>query len=95
MDGTGNPPIYTPELPPTDILVVDALLWHGDSHPVHFTLKQGIELRNQIQPKQTFLVGMNCDSFLPHDEMIAYLQSTYGNVQLAHDGLVVDLSSCL
>jgi hypothetical protein len=74
------------QLPPTDILVVDALLWHKDNS-VHFSLDQAMALREEIQPRQqTYLVGMSCDSFLPHDEMNAYLQKTYGAVQLAHDG---------
>ena len=80
------------KLPPTDILVVDALLLRGEN-PVHFNLEQAMELRDQIKPKgQTFLVGISCDSFLPDHETNDYLQKTYGNdVQLAHDGLVIEL----
>jgi len=75
------------ELPPTDILIVDALLLHGDSHPVHFTLKQSIETAKQINAKKTFLVGMSCDAFLPHDEMNAKLQREQDiDIQLAYDG---------
>jgi phosphoribosyl 1,2-cyclic phosphodiesterase len=78
-------------LPPTDILVVDALMWHGEN-PVHFSLDQAMALRDQIQPRrQTFLVGMNCDSFLPHDEMNAHLAKEYGSVAMAHDGLEIEL----
>jgi hypothetical protein len=41
---------------------------------------------------QQYLLGMNCDSFLPHDEMNEKLRKDYGNVQFAHDGLELDLS---
>ena len=33
---------------------------------------------------------MNCDSFGPHEERNEQLRNDYGNVQLAHDGLVID-----
>jgi hypothetical protein len=35
---------------------------------------------------------MNCDSFLPHDEMNEQLLLDFGNIQLAHDGQVIELS---
>jgi phosphoribosyl 1,2-cyclic phosphodiesterase len=75
---------------PTDILVIDSLLWHKDN-PVHFSLDQAMALRDKIQPKQTYLVGTNCDSFLPHDEMNVVLKKEYGSVQLAYDGQVIEL----
>jgi phosphoribosyl 1,2-cyclic phosphodiesterase len=79
------------KLPSTDILIVDALLLEGNN-PVHFNLEQAMELRDQIQPKgQTYLVGMSCDAFPPHGETNEYLKKTFGPVQLAHDGLVIDL----
>lgn len=79
------------KLPPTDILVVDALLLEGNN-PVHFNLDQAMEVRDQVQPRGiTYLVGMSCDAFPPHDETNEYLKKAYGDVQLAHDGLVIDL----
>lgn len=79
------------KLPPTDILVVDALLLKG-TNPVHFNLEQAMALREQIQPRgETYLVGMSCDAFPPHDETNVYLKEKYGAVQLAHDGLVIDV----
>ena len=79
-------------LPPTDILIVDALL-PEHPHTVHFNLKQAISLAKQIQPKQhTYLVGMSCDAFPPHDTMNATLTKTKEcNISFAHDGLVVEL----
>lgn len=78
------------KLPPTNLLIVDAL--HPvRRNPVHYNLEEAVALVRQIQPQQVYLVGMNCDSFLPHDEMNAKLKKEYGNIQLAHDGLVIDV----
>lgn len=78
-------------LPPTDILIVDTLRWHG-KHPTHFSLDEAMELRGIIQPRMgTYLVGMSCESFPPHDEMVQYLKETYGNVTFAYDGLSIPL----
>ena len=80
------------QLPPTDIFIVDALLKGNTLHPVHFNLNQAVALAKQIGAKRTYLVGMSCDSFLPHDEMNAYLQKEMDiEICLAHDGLVLDL----
>jgi phosphoribosyl 1,2-cyclic phosphodiesterase len=77
------------KLPPTDVLIVDAL--HVDAvNSVHFSMEQAIDLAKQIRPKQTYFVGMNCDSFLPHDEMNDMLKRVHGNFALAHDGLVIE-----
>eukprot|EP00531_Pseudo-nitzschia_arenysensis_P010960 CAMPEP_0116139918 /NCGR_PEP_ID=MMETSP0329-20121206/13563_1 /TAXON_ID=697910 /ORGANISM="Pseudo-nitzschia arenysensis, Strain B593" /LENGTH=423 /DNA_ID=CAMNT_0003634983 /DNA_START=27 /DNA_END=1295 /DNA_ORIENTATION=+ len=66
------------KLPPTDILILDSLLW-DKSHAVHFSMKEAIELSQVIQPTiQTYLIGMSCDNFLPHDEMNEYLKEKYG-----------------
>jgi len=55
-------------------------------------LEQAVELRNQLQPRlQTYLVGMSCENYPPHEEMEIHLKSTYGNVTMAHDGLVIPL----
>lgn len=88
------------KLPPTDILILDSLLW-DKSHAVHFSMKEAIELSQVILPTmQTYLIGMSCDNFLPHDEMNEYLREKYGAckvdknsgaIAFAHDGLVVEL----
>ena len=77
---------------PTHLLVLDALLVEG-TNPVHFSLAQAMELVEQIRPEQTYLVGMNCDSFEPHEAMNQRLRNEYQhyNVQLAHDGLVINV----
>jgi L-ascorbate metabolism protein UlaG (beta-lactamase superfamily) len=71
--------------------VLDSLLPVGEN-PVHFSLEKAVDLAKQIRPRQTYLMGMNCDSFPPHDEMNETLRKDYGNVQFAHDGLELDLS---
>jgi phosphoribosyl 1,2-cyclic phosphodiesterase len=79
------------KLPPTDIFIVDTLV-EKSIHPVHFNLNQAVALAKQIGAKQTYLMGMNCDSFPPHDEMNALLQRERDiEVSFAHDGLVLDL----
>ncbi len=87
------------KLPPTDILIVDSLLWEK-KHAVHFSMEQAAELAKQLKPRvRTYLIGMSCDNFLPHDRMNAYLRETYGKsadssegaIVMAHDGLVVEL----
>lgn len=77
------------KLPPTDILIVDALL-PEIPHSVHFSLKQAVELSQQINAQQTYVVGMNCDAFATHDETNENLQKEYGGkVLLAYDGQVI------
>jgi phosphoribosyl 1,2-cyclic phosphodiesterase len=78
-------------LPPTDILICDCLLPEFQ-HPVHYSLEQAVELAHDIKAKRTYLIGMSCDAFLPHDEMNAALHKKYnGTIQFAHDGQVVYL----
>ena len=75
------------QLPPIDILVVDALLVDRPN-PVHYNLEEAMELIKLLEPRQTFLVGMNCDAFPPHDKANEMLDTiSEGNVQLAYDGL--------
>jgi phosphoribosyl 1,2-cyclic phosphodiesterase len=72
-----------------DVLVLDSL-YYDKACPVHYSMMEAMELVKQLKPKQTYLVGMNCDVFLPHEEMNAKLKREYGNVQFAHDGLAID-----
>ena len=74
------------KLPPIDVLVVDSLNWDR-SNPSHFSFKQALQLIRRLQPKRTFLVGMSCDQFLPHDEANEELKSLDVQVELAYDGL--------
>lgn len=80
------------KLPPTDVLVIDSLMENA-SHFSHFSLKQAIDLAKTLKPKRTFIVGMNCDGFRPHDEMNEELKKVEGleHVQFAHDGLTIEV----
>lgn len=78
-------------LPPTDIFVCDTLL-RDQIHPVHFNLQQATELARQIGARQTYLIGMNCDTFPPHKEMNEELARDVDiPIAFAHDGLVLNL----
>lgn len=77
------------KLPPTDILVIDALNLVR-VNPTHNNLEQTLKVVRKLKPKRTFLVGMNCDAFLPHDEMNKELANMDIDIQLAHDGLLLE-----
>ena len=74
----------------TDVLILDSLLVDRE-HPVHYSLKQAIELARRLKAKKTYIVGINCDDFLPHDEANEELKKVEGlDVELAYDGLVIE-----
>lgn len=77
------------ELPPTDILVVDSLLY-GKKHSVHYSLDQALELVERLNAKKTFIVGMNCDDFPEHEDANRLIQERNPTVELAHDGLAIE-----
>ena len=58
-------------------------------------LPQTSELIRTLKPKKAYLVGMGCDSFLPHYEMNEVLEEMFEDcdidVELAYDGLTVDV----
>ncbi|KAK1748036.1 MBL-fold metallo-hydrolase superfamily protein [Skeletonema marinoi] len=74
------------KLPPIDVLVVDSLNWDR-SNKTHFSFKDALTLIRRLKPKRTFLVGMSCDQFLPHDEANEELKHLDVKVELAYDGL--------
>ena len=81
------------ELPPTDVLVLDALLWEG-RNPFHYNLWEALELARALHTHgmKTYLVGMSCDTFLPHDEMNAYLRETCDiEVAMARERMAIEL----
>lgn len=80
------------KLPPIDVLVVDSLNWDRPN-PTHFSFRQALKLIRRLQPKRTFLVGMSCDSFLPHDEANEELKNLDIKVELAHDGLFLPVDT--
>ena len=77
------------DLPPIDILVIDALSLNS-INSTHNNFEQSLKIVRRLNPKKTFIVGMSCDHFLPHDDMNRELASGLDvSVQLAHDGLVI------
>lgn len=80
------------KLPPIDVLVVDSLTWDSPN-PTHYSLKQALTLIRRLRPKRTFVVGMSCDGFLPHDEMNEELKRLDVKIELAYDGLFLQADS--
>ena len=78
------------KLPPTDVLVVDALSLDGLDHPTHYNLRQALELVRRLKPQRTFLVGMSCDRFLLHDDMNRELMALDVHIEFSYDGLLVE-----
>jgi len=78
------------ELPATDVLILDSLSF-DKKNATHVNLIEAIGMVKRIRPKRTYLVGMGCDSFLEHDEMNEELKGLDVDVQLAHDGLLLQV----
>lgn len=84
------------QLPPTDMLIIDSL--HVEApNATHICMREAIALAMRLQPNKVYLVGMNCDDFLPHEEMNKLLMKKkrdgeiYGlDIELAYDGLVLE-----
>ena len=68
-----------------EVLVLDAIRWEP-SHPTHFTIPESLEIVKQLNPKQTYFTHMTHD--VEHHSTNARLPE---NVQLAYDGLVVEV----
>lgn len=67
-----------------DVLVLNAL--RQAPHPTHFSLDQAMEMAEMLAPRRTLLVHMTHD--LDHAATNARLPN---GVQLAHDGLTVEI----
>ncbi len=66
-----------------DVLFLDALRHHP--HPTHSSVKQSLEIVEQLKPRRAFFTHISHD--LPHEKTNAELP---GNVRLSHDGLKLD-----
>eukprot|EP01041_Mallomonas_annulata_P000560 gene560-1076_t len=79
---------------PISLLVVDALFFSRE-HPTHFSLEQALDLCRKLRPKKALFVGMSGVHMGDHETVNAQLklllQSEGLDVQLAHDGLKVEL----
>ena len=72
-----------------DELILDAL--RDIPHPMHQTVDQALALIKQLQPRRAWFTHIAHD--LPHAETNERLRNLgYNNVQLAYDGLEIDVS---
>lgn len=68
-----------------DALILDGL--RENAHPSHFTIFEAVELVEKVKPKKTYLTHTSHD--LDYDKTNAKLPES---VQLAYDGLKIDLN---
>jgi phosphoribosyl 1,2-cyclic phosphate phosphodiesterase len=71
----------------SEMLVLDGLRWQPD-HPTHMTIPQAVEIAEELNIPQTYLVHMN--GYVNHAETNARLPE---HVQLAYDQLAVEIDS--
>ncbi len=83
-DCNAIPDVTWPLLHNLEVVVLDAL--RERAHPTHFSLSEAIEAARRIAARQTYFTHMCHD--LPHAETNGRLPA---GMQLAHDGLVLDL----
>ncbi|MCG6157697.1 MBL fold metallo-hydrolase [Rubinisphaera sp. ICM_H10] len=74
-----------PRLQNLDVLIIDALRYR--EHPTHFNIAQAIEVRDRIQPRQTYLTHIAHD--IDHEKVSAELPD---GVALAYDGLRIPVT---
>lgn len=68
-----------------DLLILDAL--RHIPHPTHFSLEEAVEMARELKPRQTLFTHIAHQ--MEHEKVNSSLPS---EIQLAHDGQVVDLS---
>jgi phosphoribosyl 1,2-cyclic phosphate phosphodiesterase len=84
-DASAIPPNSREQLRGLDVLVLNAL--RLEPHPTHFSLDEALAVIADLQPQRAFLVHMTHG--LEHEAVNAGLPP---GVQLAHDGLVVEVA---
>ena len=84
-DTNGIPPESREKLQGLDVLILDCL--RRQPHTTHFSLDEALTVAADLAPKRTLLTHICHD--LDHDEISAELPP---NVELAYDGLRVDLT---
>src|SRR5699024_1817905 len=67
------------------ILVLSGLRWEP-KHPTHMTIPEAVEVANELDVDQTYLIHMN--SFVNHEETNRRLPD---NIRLAYDQLTVEV----
>lgn len=72
-----------------DDLVMDAL--RDTPHPMHLTVEQALEIVKELEPKRAWFTHISHE--LPHRETNERLKKAgFPNVQLAYDGLKIEVS---
>ncbi len=66
-------------------MVLDALRWEPE-HPTHLTIPQAVEIAEELEVEQTYLIHMNV--FVNHERTNRKLPD---HVQLAYDQLTLDI----
>ena len=56
-----------------------------------YSLEKALKLVRKIKPNRTYVVGISCDMFLPHDEMNNELAKLDIQIEFAHDGLLLEV----
>mmetsp|Transcript_2556 Transcript_2556/g.5324 ORF Transcript_2556/g.5324 Transcript_2556/m.5324 type:complete len:352 (-) Transcript_2556:313-1368(-) len=75
---------------PIDVLIVDAL-FKERRHSTHFSLPEALEFIRKMKPRRAVLVGLS-DDIEYHSVNRELAQLTDINVELAYDGLSVDVA---
>lgn len=78
------PPAAIDVMRGADVLVINALREHP--HPVHLSIPEALEVIDEIRPRRAYLTHLSHD--VSHAGLCARLPD---NVQVAFDGLVVDV----
>lgn len=79
------PPASWPLLEGLDTLILSALRF--DPHPTHLNLEEALAVVQRLQPKQTYFTHCAC-----HFDYHTVNKLLPANVQLAYDGLQIDLT---
>lgn len=81
------PPASLDLLRDLDVLVLDAL--RPRPHVTHYSLYQALDVVDRLGPRRAYFVHMTHD--LDHDEANAYLRTISDGVELAYDGLTIEV----
>jgi len=79
------PPAAIDAMRGAEVLVINAL--RDDPHPVHLSIPEALEIIDEVRPRRAYLTHLSHD--ISHAELSARLPD---NIQVAYDGLVVDLA---
>jgi phosphoribosyl 1,2-cyclic phosphodiesterase len=83
---------------PIDLFIVDAIRpgkidYVRTPYPTHICIEEALDLVREIKPKKTLFIGMSAsiEHESTNESLAKYRESESMDVQLAHDGLSVDI----